>query len=47
MIKTLLNKFKKLDYKAMYIAKTQECDNWEFKYNKLKRQLQAVLKENS
>ena len=43
----LVNKFKKLDYKAMHDAKTQECDKWEFKYNKLKAQLLAVVKENS
>ena len=37
----------KVNWKEKYEAKQKECDQWEFRYNKLKRQLQAVLEENS
>jgi hypothetical protein len=30
-----------------YEEKRKECDNWEFKFNKLHRQLQAILEEAS
>jgi len=48
----MLNKLKelfakKVDYKEMYEEKRKECDNWEFKFNKLHRQLQAILKESN
>ena len=29
-----------------YEVKRKECDNWEFKFNKLQRQLAAILKES-
>jgi len=37
---------KKLDYATMYESKCKECDGWEFKFNKLQRQLTAILKES-
>ena len=48
----MLNKLKELfkkkpDYKEMYEDKRQESMRWEFKFNKLHRQLQAILEEAS
>jgi len=42
----LKQKFKSSpDYHSLYTAKQTECDKWEFKYNKLRRQLEDILKE--
>jgi hypothetical protein len=36
---------KKADYKEMYDAERRIAESWEFRYNKLYRQLNAILKE--
>lgn len=35
----------KADWKAKYEEKCKESDAWESKYNKLRRQLNAILEE--
>lgn len=35
----------KIDYRSLYEDKIRESEKWEFKYNKLSRQLGAILKE--
>jgi len=37
---------KPVSWKAKYEEKCSECDSWEFKYNKLLRQIEAVVREN-
>jgi len=37
---------KKPDYKAMYENERKVAEKWEFKYNKLYRQLNAIIKES-
>ena len=47
----IVNKVKNFFYKRStkwqdkYEEKSKECDEWEFKFNKLQRQLAAILKE--
>jgi hypothetical protein len=46
-----MNFFKKLfekkpDYKKMYEEQKLQSQNWEFKYNKLHRQLKEILAEH-
>lgn len=36
----------KNNWKELFEAKSKECTKWEFKFNKLQRQLEAVLKES-
>lgn len=38
---------KKINYKLLYENKKKECDKWEFKYNKLHRQINGIIKENT
>lgn len=35
----------KMDYKKLYEEERKNSQNWEFKLNKLQRQLGAILKE--
>jgi hypothetical protein len=37
---------KKPDYKEMYDAERRIAESWEYRYNKLYRQLNAILKED-
>ena len=37
---------KKKDYKALYEAQIKTAEDWEWKYNKLRRQIEAVLKNH-
>ena len=47
----IVNKVKNFFYKRnikwqdKYEEKRKECNDWEFKFNKLRRQLEAILKE--
>jgi len=47
----IVNKVKNFFYKRnikwqdKYEEKRKECNDWEFKFNKLHRQLEAILKE--
>ena len=36
---------KKPDYQALYREEQKEAEKWEYKHNKLYRQLNAILKE--
>lgn len=49
MIKKLIKKtFKrKPNYEQMYMDQRKLTEHWEFKYNKLYRQLNAIIKENN
>ena len=38
--------FKRTDYKVLYELERIESQSWEFKYNKLYRQLGAIIKES-
>jgi len=47
----LMNRIKELlkpstKWQDMYEEKRKESRTWEFKYNKLNRQLKAILEEN-
>ena len=47
----LMNRIKELlkpstKWQDMYEEKRKESRTWEFKYNKLSRQLKAILEEN-
>jgi len=48
MIKQVKNFFYKRSTKweNKYEEKRKECDKWEFKFNKLSRQLRAILEES-
>jgi len=35
---------KKPDYQALYLNEQKESEKWEYKYNKLYRQLGAIIK---
>jgi hypothetical protein len=37
---------KKPDYQALYRKEQKEAEKWEYKHNKLYRQLNAILKES-
>lgn len=37
---------KKPDYKMLYEQERKESERWEFKYNKLYRQLGSILEES-
>ena len=37
---------KKPDYQALYQKEQKEAEKWEYKHNKLYRQLNAILKES-
>jgi len=43
MIKTLFKRSTK--WQDKYEEKRKEADHWEFKFNKLQRQLKAILEE--
>jgi len=46
MLDKLKAVFKKdTKWQDMYEEKRKECQKWEFKFNKLSRQLQAILEE--
>jgi hypothetical protein len=46
MIGKLKELFKpKTDYKKLYEEERKNSQKWEFKFNKLQRQLAAILKE--
>jgi len=38
--------FKRTDYKVLYEEERKVAESWEFKYNKLYRQLSAIIKES-
>jgi len=47
--KNLFNKFfpKKVDYKALYENQLAVSQNWEYKYNKIARQLREIVQEHN
>lgn len=48
MLNKIKNLFKKkLDYKELYEVERKLADKYEFKFNKLHRQLQAILKQSN
>lgn len=44
-VKALLKK--KPNYQQLYLDQRKLTEHWEFKYNKLYRQLNAIIKENN
>lgn len=48
MLNKIKNLFKKkLDYKELYEEERKKAMAYEFKFNRLNRQLQAILKESN
>lgn len=47
--KNLFNNFfsKKVDYKALYENQLVISENWEYKYNKIARQLREIVQEHN
>jgi hypothetical protein len=37
----------KVDWKSKYTSQVKQSDQWEFKYNKLHRQLNAILEQSN
>lgn len=43
MLSNIKKFFEKKDYKKLYEEKCKEAENWEFKYNRIYRQVKSLL----
>lgn len=45
-VKRFMDRFKKTDWKNLYEQEQKNSEKWEFKYNKLFRELKTILEKN-